>query len=1500
MTQVTFDPFAGGELLRVSPTTWPQKEIIASAQMSDEANTAFNEAVSITITGELDLSLLESCLNQLVARHDILRATFSRNGNEICLHHPHPFTLEYEDLRHLDPASQEKYLLDFWRNIAISPMNLEEGPLFFAWTRHLADSSYELIIAAHHIVCDGWSIGLLLKELAQLYRQQGEPGSLPPAESFFEYADQSDAQEIANADIDYWRERFKQLPPVLDLPLDKVRPGARTFQARRVDFEFDKDLAARLPKTAASMKASLVNVVMASYFALLYRLTSTSDLVVGLPVAGQAAFNRVNQVGHMVQLLPIRLVVDGEASFQELVGKVKAEVLNASEHPRFTFGKLLEKMVLDRSRVPLVSTIFNIDQPMGTLTFGSATGTLRTVPRAAENFELFFNIVPAAQSLKIEATYSTVLFSEETIVAWMSSLETILAQVVATPEKKIANFVLTKGIPDVLRQTNETAMELKNPDFLSAFRAQVDQTPEAEALLCGDTILTYRQLDQLSDNIAGFLSEQGIKDSDVVGICCRRSEKMVATILGLFKIGAAYLPLDPDFPQDRLLYMLEDATAVAVVEDSSAPKGIGKAAGKHFDLDSLSDTAPVIGNYPLLAGERDRLAYIIYTSGSTGKPKGVRVHHRSMINFLESMAREPGCKADDRLLAVVTLSFDMSVPELYLPLICGASIVIAESGQVKDGEKIAELIEKYNITILQATPSFWRMLLASKWRDQHSNHHKLKAISGGEPLTPDMVADLMVRVAELWNGFGPTETTVYSTCKRIRHSDPIITIGKPIANTQVYIFDQNLNPLPVTTPGELFIGGEGVTSGYHNREELTAERFIIHPEFGRIYRTGDLAKILPNGEIQHMGRLDDQVKLRGYRIELGEIESALVACQGVSAAAAYLWQLSPEDVRIVACCVPEDAESFQTIEIRKQLRSVLPSYMVPQYLLVLDEIPLTPNGKINRRGLPKPEINDSTLLMKSALVSDHERLIAKIWTELIKPRDPIAREDNFFEIGGHSLLALEAIRKIEGATGKRFTIAEIVSETLAALAEKASTASLGDNQKQSGPSTLSSTAVRGLSPEQRRLLHRQLEYPENVSGNLPAAWILEGDLQLEFFSKSLVRLFERQTALRTIFQFHNGEYRQTLKHVNEITLPEFENCSDVEAPMEEALKKAYQLALQPFVPLNNLLCRCKLFKLASNKHLFVIVPHQLVFDGWSFDIFLGELESNYRAFSEERTPVTTLLTFEFRDYAQWCKSREINRDHLNYHLQALENAPIAECVKDTQHKGNCQRRVYRFSESVFRKIEDLCGNHKLRLHEVLFAVYAQSLAGYLGKQKIVMGIPVTGRYSPDVIGLIGPFVSYLPCEVHIEATNFVGIAKNIALQLREFHTHQDMSYAEIIQGTAREQQYFPLFMPASFSYQDIRNRPTLLADLKLSQVDMPRKQTELPVEFWTRIEPNGFLAVIDYDDALVETSVVESLGKMIANMFENIDTIASELPAAVVTNDVQPKTKKPLWRRLFQ
>jgi amino acid adenylation domain-containing protein len=1496
----SFNPFAGGELLRVAPTTPPQQEILAAAKMSDEANTAFNEAIALHIDGPLDRDLLERCFNTLIERHEILRTTFSPAGDEMCLHEPGNVSFEYEDLRNHEEQQKQHIVQNLLKNIAISPMNLEEGPLFFVWLKEMEESVYELIIATHHLVCDGWSFGILLEELVKLYNSGADTTLLAAPSSFYDYAEEQSATSVKNIDTDFWLDSLKKLPPTLDLPLDNNRPATRSFTAARLDYKLSKEIVHRLPKAASALKSSIVNYVLAAYFSLLYRLTGNEDIVVGLPLAGQVAFNQLNLFGHLVQLIPIRLQFNEKTTFAELVGMVKNEVIKASEHPNFTFGELLKNFTVDRSRVPIISTIFNIDQPSPPLQLGNASATVRSIPRAAESFEIFLNILPSSDELLIEATYSQSLFSGDTISAWLTALEEILRNGLQNHHITLDALQLASNPPAIIENLNQTERESIYNDVVSALRAQVQKNPTAVAVISNNTPLTYAELDRSSSQLAQHLYNNGIGEGSIVGICCQRSDNLLRSTLAVLKLGAAYLPLDPEFPEERLVYMLEDSRAVAVIEDDQAPEGVKNAEAFHINPENLHGTDSLSIDLPDLIPNSNRLAYTIYTSGSTGKPKGVDIPNSAMINFLESMAETPGLTSKDRLLAVTTLSFDISVLELFLPLLVGGTVIIADSEDCRNGEKLASLIEQHQITVIQATPSTWRMLLASRWEKSPSmTQAPFKALCGGEPLPQSLISELLPNVSELWNMYGPTETTVWSTCKKIDSSDPFIAIGRPIANTQIYILDSNLHPSPLSVPGELCIGGKGVALGYRNRPELTADRFVEHPDFGRIYRTGDLAKVHPSGEIQHLGRMDDQVKLRGYRIELGEIETALASCDGIKQAAVYLWSLSDEDIRIVACCVPKEGSPFEAIKIRKQLRSTLPNYMVPQYFLNIDALPLTPNGKIDRRSLPRPEIGEQSILSKRKLTNDTEKRIAGIWSDLLKISGAIGRDDNFFEIGGHSLLALEAVRRIEIATGVRLEIRQIITEGLSALAERITAPENTKTDTQNNPKALKQSAIRRLSQEQLRLLAFQLSHPDDTSNNLPAAWLLDGELDIEVFKTSMKRLYERQTALRTVITKGDEGYQLALRHISETNTLIFKDFSENESPLDDAVKDVTEIAGKSLSVIDTQLCHVWLYTLAPTRHVLALLPHQLIFDGWSFDIFLKELEILYTNTLQGNAAALDLLPIQFRDFADWSASRQPDKDILQYHNEAFQRSFEGSYpFKVDAPKGKCLRQVVKLSQDNLKAIESFCEKHKLRLHEVIFSALAKYYGKYLKQDILTISLPVTGRYIPEAIGLIGCFVSKLPAEIHIQSGSFLDTAGNIAEQVRIFYKNQDLNLGQLLQGAAYEKQTLPAGLSLSFAYQDIRNRPDSLANLQLSQITIDREQTELPVEFWSRVEKDGLLLAIDYDDSQAESTIVAYLLENIAKFLTETDRI--ERNGKTGTSD-EPSihVKKTFWRRLF-
>ncbi|MDC8455651.1 non-ribosomal peptide synthetase [Marinobacter sp. DS40M6] len=1500
MSSASFNPFAGGELLRVAPATGPQREIIASAQLSDVANTAFNEAVSVKLSGNLDANLLRQCFDDLIAKHDILRATFSRNGTEICLHDTSTFQLEVEDLSGGTPSEQEAAIRDLWKNIAISPMNLEEGPLLFAWLMKLDSNTHELVLAAHHIVCDGWSIGLMLTELAESYGSQRAQSDDSGADiSFFDYAEMVDSKEISNIDNDYWSDRFAEVPPNLDLPLDYPRPHFRTFEATRLDYRIDPELAKRLPKTAAAMKVSMVNMVLASYFVLLHRLTSSDDIVVGLPVAGQATQNRLKQVGHMVHLLPIRAQLTPDTRFSELCKQVKSEVLNASEHSNFTFGKLIEAINVDRTRVPLINTIFNIDQPLESIQFGDIEGKVRTVPRAAENFEMFLNILPSSDSLTIEATYSTALFSEATIVSWLEALERILATATADVEIAVGSIALAEQEPNVVQRANDTQRDMPHGTVIDALQHHVSATPDAFACAFGDRSWTYPQLDERSNAVAASLANQGIAAGNTVAVCVERSDAALAAIVGILKLGAIYLPLDPDFPEARLQYMIEDSEASAVIVDSQTPAAIAGVNLLKVDINEAIEPASAEASpVPPVRIDPEQTAYIIYTSGSTGKPKGVLVPHRALINFLESMSDKPGCTANDRLLAVTTFSFDISFLELLLPLTQGATTVIADKDSVKDGEKLRRLILDHQISIMQATPATWRMLLDTDWRQDGV---RMKGLCGGEPLPQDLVRDLLGCLDELWNMYGPTETTVWSTCHPLRLTDKLISIGKPIHNTQVHILDRERNPVPLSCPGELYIGGLGLATGYHNRPDLTSEKYIDHPLHGRLYATGDLAKWTPDGNLQHLGRMDDQVKVRGYRIELGDIESALAACADIKSACAYVWELAPGDARIVGCVVSESGDVPNVVSIRKELRKLLPAYMIPQYIIAIDSIPLSPSGKMDRRRLPKPELRESSILKASALANQTEEMLADVWSDVLNSKSRIVREDNFFSLGGHSLLALQAIRRIESQTGIKLTPEDIVGLSLSEIAEKVSHSTPASAGHEDSPADLPTAQRRLLSHEQTRLLLRQLSYPDNVCNNLPASWFLEGNLDIDTFTRSLIKVFERQTALRTVITQVDSRYQQGILPVKQVPVLDVVDLTGEDNPEQTALKRSRDLAFKPFKVLDRPLFRSTLFVLGDARYHYVFVPHQLVFDGWSFDIFLKELEDAYLVQSNTEREKANKLAFEFRDYAEWSIEKGASTEDVDYHrakIAGVLESGARENENDAK-PNQCARETLNFPEASLAMVEKVGNELGLKLHEILFCLFAETISRSHKDNRIVLGVPTSGRQRADVINLIGSFVTTIPCLLQAPSSSFRERIASLGDQLRETLDHQTVTYADIVRNTPAERELFPEFVQASFAFQDIRNRPTSIADLALRQLDLPRLNTEYPVEFWVRIQPGGFIGVFDYNEASADSETVQSLKETFAGLVADLERLINEAPSEP-SQSKTPVAKKPFWRKLFQ
>ncbi|HMU14312.1 MAG TPA: amino acid adenylation domain-containing protein [Flavobacteriales bacterium] len=1047
---VDFDPFGGPAIERTVPSTEAQREVFVASLMGPEASCAYNESVSLELTGELDVARMEQVIAQLVARHESLRCRMSADGLRIIV-------LEHEDIKHpfidltgKNAIEQQRELDAFAERDMTTAFDLLNGPVFRTVIIKLAIDKHLLRLTGHHLVCDGWSLGIIMADISKLYN--GDP--LEAAVPFSDYAmAQLDfEQSAAQAEVErYWLDTFKGTLPRVDLPTDRPRPQQKTFSSRRIDMEMDPGLVRRLRETATRTGTSLVTTLLTCFELLVYRLTGDGDMCIGLPAAGQNDFGMKNLVGHCVNLLALRSRVDDERPFAEHLKERRSTMLDVSDHQKYTFGTLVRKLNVPREpgRVPLVPVVFNIDMNMDDgVAFKGLTHRLVSNPRRFENFELFLNIVGRRDGgMGIEAQYNTDLFDDATIRRWLGLYETLMHSAMDDLSRPVGQLALLPSSElQALAALQPTPVPAEGVPLMHAgFTRQAKATPERAALRSGRERMSYRELDERSNQLAHALRTRGIGRGQHVGLCLDRGIDMMVALLAVLKSGAAYVPLDPGFPQARLDYYAEDARLALLLTDSrvtSAPRAWCVDAEKRvllMDRDTAWRSGPVDVLAPdakLDAGPEDA-AYVIYTSGSTGKPKGVRLPHRAVANFLWSMRHEPGITAEDRLVAVTTLSFDIAVLELMLPLYNGAEVILADRDTAMDGERLSALLSESRATMMQATPATWRVLVDAGWRGTPG----FRALCGGEGLPATLAKAILERSTELWNMYGPTETTIWSTCTRVEHPERGIHIGRPIANTTVWILDAHDQPTPSGVPGEICIGGEGVALGYLDRPELTAERFVTLPINGvdtLLYRTGDRGRWRNDGTLEHLGRLDFQVKVRGYRIELGEIEARCSEAAGVGRCVVITREDQPGDVRLATYLVLSEPARYDQAALRKHLGATLPQYMVPQHIVVLDELPLLPNGKIDRKALPKPESDQRA----TRTVQEHqgprdaiEQTLTSIWSTALGV-DKISINDDFFDLGGHSLIGIQVLSNTEQQLGRKLSLSTLFqAPTIARFAE---------------------------------------------------------------------------------------------------------------------------------------------------------------------------------------------------------------------------------------------------------------------------------------------------------------------------------------------------------------------------------------------------------------------------------------------------------------------------------
>jgi amino acid adenylation domain-containing protein len=1034
--------------------------------------TVFNVPSAHRLRGELDVAALMRAFGDFVSRQPALRTVIRNEDGE-----PMQVVLDtvdssiaIEDLSRNPEAEREKALFDRLAEETSRPFELREPPLFRARLFRLDPHEHVLFFMPHHAVFDGWSFDVFYSEMSELYeahRTGREPHLEPLPVDYGDFAAWHrawmDGPELARQ-LAFWKHKLTGAPPSLDLPLDKPRPPIQTGDGATEWLRIDSSAIAALRALAARDGATLYMALLTAWSVLLARLSGQQEVVIGTPVRGRNLPELENVVGFFVNALPMRLSVDGERSFVDAMRGVRAEVVDAFGHQDVPFEHLVRILDVgrDESRFPIYQAFFSYQDARQRPTMW---GNLRHAnvpifqPSAAQDLALWF--LEDRNELVGGLNYNTDVLSPATAELIRARFTDLVARIAERPDAPLRTlWGPTRAENDRLRELNDTKAALPHASTITeligpALVAAGDRI----AIRFGAATVSYRELRESAKRFAAALTALGVGAGDVVGLHLDRTPAMLAAVLGTLESGATFLPLDPAFPPERLRFMLEDSGArVVICNEGSEPPGFPKASllhAEHLAAPSGKAAAPGSSRAEWAdAPAAERPAYLLYTSGSTGKPKGVLVPHRAVVNFLTAMRDEPGLDSTAKLAAVTTLSFDIAVLELLLPLTVGAQIVLATREQASDGHELRKLIEQHRVDTLQATPSSWRLLIEAGWRGSSD----FKALCGGEALSAELADELLQRTGQLWNMYGPTETTVWSTCGRIEPGQGAISIGKPIANTEVHVLDERGDPVPIGVVGEIHIGGAGVALGYHLRPELTAERFVPDPSRrnARLYRTGDLGRWRGDGRLECLGRTDFQVKVRGHRIELGEIETALGRHAAIKQAAVIAIADNGGDAELVAYAVTRDGATPAAAELRESLQRELPAYMVPARFVFLPRLPLTPNGKVDRKALPKPAagIAADTRLIAGAPRTDEEKLIAEVWRQLLRI-EQISVHDNFLDLGGHSLMIMRAIARIETEAGVRLAPRAFIFQTLEQIAAelaKATVAATGSSSSVDGAS----------------------------------------------------------------------------------------------------------------------------------------------------------------------------------------------------------------------------------------------------------------------------------------------------------------------------------------------------------------------------------------------------------------------------------------------------------------
>ncbi|NTX08244.1 non-ribosomal peptide synthetase [Myxococcus sp. CA040A] len=1473
---------------RLSPSFAQQRLWFLDQWMPDTA--VYSLPMAFRLEGPLDVTALEQSLQALVDHHESLRTTFPGEGAPVQL------VAESVSVRlERSAVSSVEQAHALLHAAAERPFDLARGPLFRALLVTTAAHEHEhlLLLNLHHIISDGWSFGVLYQELSAEYlaRLQGVASSLAPLS--IQYADFSSWQrhwlsgDTLSSQLSFWTRLLDGVPHVLSLPSDFPRPSLQSFAGSTHRFSLPLLLRDSLDSLSRLHGATLFMALLSSFQLLLSRYSGQLDFLVGSPIANRTRPQLESLIGFFVNTLPLPARLSGNPSFLDVLLRTRDSCLGAYSHQELPFEKLVEELHVQREpgRSPLVQVLFALQNaPGGQLQLPGLQVAPLELGTRTSRFELFLALEESPEGLRGSIEYSTALFAPRTIERMAEHFVRLVEAFVREPERPCGQVPLLSD--DEQRQWlidwNHTARAYPSESSLvRLFNAQVALRPEAVAVRHGERALTYAQLDARANALARVLRAQGVnRRHPQVGVCLPRSPELIVAFLASLKAGGAYVPLDPEHPTERLAFMAHDARLAAIISHDALSTRLPEGPWHVVNLDRLGDALEGSASNPWVDDSTaDDLAHIIYTSGSTGRPKGVCIPHRGVVRMALD-ADQVRLGPDDRVAQVTTVTFDLSTLEIWGALLNGAALVIFDKEDVIQPDVFARRLREERISALVVATAIFHHT-ARTHPDAFAGLRWV--IFGGEAADATTVQRVLTHGAPvaLVNGYGPTENTTYSTWYQAQPSTELsVPIGRPVSNSTAYVLDANLQPVPQGVAGELFVGGDGLAWGYWDRPDLTAERFIPHPfsttPGARLYRTGDLVRFRQDGELDFIGRRDNQVKLRGFRIELGEVEAALRAHPDVRDAVVLVREDSPGDKRLVAYVVTRSAGTL----LREHLGQQLPSYMVPSAVVALDALPLTPNGKVDRRALPAPEFGaletDSFVAPRTEL----ESRLAAIWGAVLQ-LDSVSVTANFFDLGGHSLLATQVISRIQEHLGTLIPVRALFEapsiEALARVVEQRRNAVSAPTDVALVP-TVSRDAPLSLSFAQERLWFLSQLHEQQAVYNMPFALRLEGALDVAALHDSLRALVLRHEALRTHFPGEGAPFQ----HISDA--PDFDwglvDLSSSPNPDDEAFRLLQFDAEAPFNLALGPLFRARLFLLAPQRHLLLLNLHHIISDGWSFGVLYQELSAEYLARLQGVASPLPPLSIQYADFSSWQRhwlSGDTLSSQLSFWTRLLDGVPHVLSLPSDFPRPSLQSfegSTHRFSLPLHLRdsLDSLSRLHGATLFMALLSSFQLLLSRYSSQLDFLVGSPIANRTRPQLESLIGFFVNTLPLPARLSGNpSFLDVLLRTRDSCLGAYSHQELPFEKLVEElrVQRSLSHGPL-VQVMFALQNAPGAPPSFPGLSVEHVELHPRTSKFDLTLSLEESSDGLHGVFEFATALFAPATVARMADHLRRLMEQV------------------------------